>query len=193
MRKNVWKDATGGSIFAKDNETRGQVSLVNQGIQVPVNVLPAEAKLVIHQNQYRRKWAADEDEDETALNDASSDNEDMEENYKPPQNKRTTLGDFLGNDEKSKGTGDIGKIQPKEQVADYLLSPSNCISTVIVNISLLQSLPLTDPSLPEIINNLKGLKQVLIQFVEQPQQEEIMLQLLAQVEVINDIESKYSI
>jgi len=183
MRRNVWKDGTGGSLFAKDNDNPGQVSLVNQGIQIPISVLPAEAKLVIHKNQFRRKWVADEDEDEKALNDAGS---DSDTEYQPPQ--KTTLGDFLGNN----STVNSEKIQ-KEQVADYLVSPENCISTVIENISLLQALPPTDPSLAEIINNLKLLKQVLIQFVEQPQQEEIMLQLLAQVEAVNDVETKYKI
>jgi len=177
MRKDIWKDGSGGALFAKDNDDKGQVSLVNQQIQIPVNVLPAEAKYVIHQNQYRRRWRRDEDEDEAELADNVSDGEPE---YRAPS--KTTLGDFLGNnDNVQKGT------DPAESVADYLLSPAKCVSAVVENISLFQALAPSDPSYNDIKNNLLELKQVLIQFVQQQQDDELMGQLLAQVEAINDV------
>jgi len=179
MRKDIWKDQTGSSLFAVDNEVRGQVSLVNEGIKVPVSVLPQEAKFVIRQNQFRRKYINDSDDDDIEASDDDIDNKNTLHKF-----KRTTLGDFIGISNTESDEIPVQKMEP-----EYLLSPQQSISTVVEYISLLESLQRTDERYESIVNNIKELKTVLIQFVEQTRDDGLLSLLLSSVERINDFEN----
>uniref|UniRef100_A0A6B2L6D7 NADAR domain-containing protein n=1 Tax=Arcella intermedia TaxID=1963864 RepID=A0A6B2L6D7_9EUKA len=170
MRKNIWKDQTGGSLFEKDNLVRGQANLVGPGIAVPMNVLPSEAKFVIHQNQFRKKYRNEQEE---------SSEEEEEDGETEPSEKphKVTLGDYFQN----------SSAKTEERKPEYLTSPQACLDLAVQNLSLLQSLPPTDPTHTEIKNNLQELKQSMIQFVDQTQDDQLLIQLLAQIEAINEI------
>jgi len=177
MRKNIWKDQTGRSIFAKDSDNPGQVALINQGINVPSGALPAHAKQVVHQHQFRRRYVRDSDEDDDE--DRYSD-EEGEHYRKPSGNTKTTLSDFLSE-------RDQPIVKQQSQSDSHSLSPTHCIAAVKENISLIKTLSASDPLYEEIKQNLTLLKNDLIQLIEQPQDDTIMSQLLFQVEAINDI------
>ncbi len=79
----------------------------------------------------------------------------------------------------------------EEQVADFLRSPADCISSVKSNLELYNSIDKTDTnnSNDEMVGfvkeELKKQQQALIQFIDQPQEEQVMMDLLTQLEALN--------
>jgi len=173
MRKNVWKDQTGSSILARDNESRDQVSVVNQNINFPMNILPPNAKLVVHQHQYKRRYINDSEEEEDDNND--------DEYYPPPSTTtKSTLHDYIVDKTKKEV---LNKVSPRKT------DPVALIDTAAENINLIKSLSPTEPIYEEIKQNLINIKAALIQQIEITQQDHILSQLLAHVEAINEIEN----
>jgi len=183
MRKNIWKDQTGSSILARDNESRDQVSVVNQNINFPMNVLPPNAKLVVHQHQYRRKYIHDEDDEGDDEIDNTSTGDETQYYQRSGKNVKSTLQDYIVDHSKIKSSNKppIQTSQPK---------PEESISAVAENLNLINLLSPTEPLYGEIKQNLINLKPSLIQLIETTQQDHIMSQLLAQVEAINEYENK---
>jgi len=185
MRKNVWKDQTGSSILARDNESRDQVSVVNQPhINIPMNVLPPSAKMVVHQHQYRRRYINDDEEAVEDDTDETFTGEEPEYSYeRAGKNVKSTLQDYIVDHSKIKSSNKppIQTSQPK---------PEESISAVAENLNLINLLSPTEPLYGEIKQNLINLKPSLIQLIETTQQDHIMSQLLAQVEAINEYENK---
>jgi ribA/ribD-fused uncharacterized protein len=194
MRKNVWKDQTGSSILARDNESRDQVSVVNQPhINIPMNVLPPSAKMVVHQHQYRRRYINDDEEAVEDDTDETFTGEEPEYSYeRAGKNVKSTLQDYIVDHSKIK----ISHNKPtpnqpsQQQQPPPPLNPEECIASAAENLNLINLLSPTEPLFGEIKQNLIHLKPSLIQLIETTQQDNIMSQLLSQVEAINEIENK---
>jgi len=178
MRKNVWKDQTGSSILARDNESRDQVSVVNENINIPMNVLPPNAKFVVHQHQYRRKYIKENDDEDVDEEDNTYD----QTSYQPRTNKKSTLSDYIVDKSKK-------KIQNKASPPPTeTTKPEVLITTTAENLILLKSLSPNEPIYEEIKQNLLTLKPSLIQLIETTTQDNLISQVLEHIEAINELE-----
>jgi ribA/ribD-fused uncharacterized protein len=174
MRKNVWKDQTGSSILARDNETRDQVSVINQNINIPMNVLPPNAKLVVHQHQYRRRYIKESDDGIE-----NEEDEDYDEtNYHQRSTKKSTLSDYIVVDKSKKNI---------QNPAPQTVNPVEMIVTAAENLILIKSLSPSEPIYEEIKQNLVSLKPSLIQLTEITTQDNVLSQLLSHIEAINEM------
>lgn len=77
-----------------------------------------------------------------------------------------------------------------QEVADFLRSPSDCISSVKSNLELYNSIDKNDANSNDemvgfVKEELKKQQQALIQFIDQPQEEQVMMDLLTQLEALN--------
>jgi ribA/ribD-fused uncharacterized protein len=178
MRKNIWKDETGSSILARDNEVRDQVSVVNQNINIPMNVLPPNAKLVVHQHQYKRRYLKESDDGIE-----NEEDEDYEDTYDHQRsNKKSTLSDYIVVDKSKKNT----QTHPPQTVNAN--NPETMIATAAENLILIKSLSPSEPIYEEIKQNLVSLKPSLIQLTELTTQDNVLSQLLSHIEAINELE-----
>jgi hypothetical protein len=172
----------------KNNDAHGQVSIVGSNIDIPISALPTSAKFVVHRNQYQRKWdqrrgvnseLADQDDDD---ND-QIDDESANYYYDRDNKKNASLADYI--------SGSSNEESEEEQVADFLRSAGDCISSVKSNLELYNSIDKSDTnnSNDEMVGfvkeELKKQQQALLQFVDQPQEEQVMMDLLTQLEALN--------
>jgi ribA/ribD-fused uncharacterized protein len=187
-QRNVYRFEDGSAIMEKNNDAHGQVSIVGSNIDIPISALPTSAKFVVHRNQYQRKWdqrrgvnseLADQDDDD---ND-QIDDESANYYYDRDNKKNASLADYI--------SGSSNEESEEEQVADFLRSAGDCISSVKSNLELYNSIDKSDTnnSNDEMVGfvkeELKKQQQALLQFVDQPQEEQVMMDLLTQLEALN--------
>jgi len=172
-KRNIFLDADGSSKIEK-NIARGEVNVVglskDNELVFPESALTSSAKFVVHKNQYKKKKQANEE-----------DFEDMEDNNETEMESeprsRIMLSDFFP------GT----KINEESETPDYLISPQQCIKSVQSTLELLNQLPNDDPSIPNLLTRCQILKEALIGFISQTQNEEILMKLITQLEILEKI------
>jgi len=161
-RKNVWKDQAGVSLFEIDNDGSGNAEIVGGGgnFKIPLGALPSKAKIVAKQYQFEKRFEAHDSD--------FSDSEDDEE-FSRPQNRNNTLqiGDFI----------------PSE----ITRTPKRCIDEVFEKLSILTALPENDESRRLVLNNCQDLQKEIVDFIQQGQTEEIMVELLLQLDSLNSV------
>lgn len=179
-------------------------------LDIPISALPTSAKFVVHRNQYQRKWdqrrgvnseLADQDEDD---ND-QIDDESANYYYDRDNKKNASLADYISGSSNEVRFFDLrisaqyfklvltlcSQESEEEQVADFLRSAGDCISSVKSNLELYNSIDKNDTnnSNDEMVGfvkeELKKQQQALLQFVDQPQEEQVMMDLLTQLEALN--------
>jgi len=177
-KRNVFLDSDGSATIEKSEE-HGGVNVV--GTSTPVSftekALPASAKLVVNRNQYVKKRQAKEKDFQDDIE---------EEAVAVPSRRNMNLSDFL--------PATMVKPQPTGQFddaeEDYLFSASQCVEASKNTLELLNQLKAKNNQ--EIIDTENDqeilekrchkLKELITEFINQPQQEDVMMELLQQFE-----------
>jgi len=171
-RRNVWKDESGSSILVIDNDDPQTAILFKEPITVPMAALPQEAKHVMHKHQYVRKYADNIDDEEEELDEADEeDNDDSGDSSGSGRAaQRVKLGDFLS-----------GKIRVKEDEAPAFASAHDCIGGARALLAVLA----TNTSDEQVRRQCRDYAPLLARFVELPQSEEMMFELLGVIDALN--------
>jgi len=167
VKRDVFLHEDGNSIFERNNEEKGTVTLVSEGTVISEKALPPLAKLVVHENQWRRKYQpteADFPEDEE---------DDEDEDSSPSQGQK--LVDYFQEE-----TLD-------EEAPEYLLSAQSCIESSKNMLELLKDLPKDDLAFEGCLQTCRSMKEALEGFISQAQDEILMMELLQQFDNISQL------
>jgi len=138
--------------------------------------LTTSAKVVVHRNQFRRRFEATE-----------ADFPEEEEEEETPEQERKkpdahSFGEYLGIDaETQKGS------QVHEETPEYLLSAESCIEASKNTLELLEQLPKDDPSIQDLLQKCSQLKTALSSFVSQTEQQELLSVMLQQIDLLDAV------
>jgi hypothetical protein len=167
-RRNVWKDESGSSVFQIDNEDPSSAVLFKDAeIIVPLSALPEPAKHVLRKHQWVRKYADNldfEDDEDEEYNDEDS----------SVSSSRMTLGAFLSEDVSL----------PVPSYSEFK-SASDCIASARQMMGNMSSFPPNDDNYKALRHQCVELLPMLFGFVEQPQSDSIMMELLETIDALN--------
>eukprot|EP01114_Cavostelium_apophysatum_P007227 TRINITY_DN1913_c0_g1_i1.p1 TRINITY_DN1913_c0_g1~~TRINITY_DN1913_c0_g1_i1.p1 ORF type:complete len:396 (+),score=117.16 TRINITY_DN1913_c0_g1_i1:110-1297(+) len=171
-KRGAFIDEQGNATMEKNNEQKGSVNLVGKNSEVTFSekALPAHAKIVLHRNQFRRKYQPTEEDFE---------DDDMEE--EEPSNEQAkssySLGDFIS----SSAEGQLAE----EPVSVYLMSASECIEAAKNTVEMLQALPKNDPAIETLMRRCKEIKSALEELIPRTEQEDVLQRLLEQFDRVS--------
>jgi len=167
-RRNVWKDESGSSVFQIDNDDPSSAVLFKDSeIVVPLSALPEPAKHVMRKHQWVRKYSDnldfedDEDEDE------------CDEDVAVPTS-RMTLGSFLDKDVSL----------PPPSYTEFQTA-ADCIASARVMMNNMSAFPPNGDKFKALRQQCVELLPMLFGFVEQPQSDSVMMELLETIDALN--------
>jgi len=178
-RRNVWKDDTGASVFQIDNsDPQKAILFKDSDVTVPMSALPEAAKHVMRKHQYVLKYADvldgddfdDYEENERDSSDGTSD-ESIDSAALPT--KRLALGAFLPDDH--------DHIIP---LAEFK-NASDCIATAKTHIVQMSAYSPYHDEYKAHRQQCLEILPVLFGFVEMPQSDSVMMELLETIDALN--------
>lgn len=170
-RRNAWKDASGASVFQiDDDDPQTAVLFQDADVTVPMSALPESAKYVMRRHQYVRKYADNVDFDDDYDDDDYAP-EDEDDAARAPS-KAVTLSAYL--------------VPQVELTFQRVRDASEGIAAAR---ELLRAM---DTCAPTDVATYKAHRQrclallpQLFGFVEQPQSELVMMELLETIDALN--------
>lgn len=168
----VYLAEDGTSLFEKDNNAPGEVTVVGQGINISHKALSTPAKIVVHRNQWRRKYQTNEED----LQELEEDESEETNGSKKHSQTKVVLGEFIQNSKTSKKNSkqrnhksnsqsnqayfeDDEEKEEKENSEQTILDPIECINRGNETLTLLTQMEANDPLVLEFKEQISPLQK----------------------------------